>query len=80
MATTITKKRVNFTIDISLLNELNQLVAEGERSEFINSALEEKLTDYGRRKAAVMMEAAKKKLKLKVSTDQILKEIRYGRL
>lgn len=79
MSSAVTKKRVNFTIDISILDELNTLVEDGMRSDFVNSALEEKLRDFSRKKAAELMEKSKKTLKLKISTAQILKEIRYGR-
>ena len=39
MSSTITKKRVNFTIDIKVLDSLNSLVADGDRSDFVNEAL-----------------------------------------
>ncbi len=79
MSSTITKKRVNFTIDIKVLDSLNSLVADGDRSDFVNEALQEKITDYGRRKAVEAILEAKKKPGKAYSTDEILKIIHEGR-
>lgn len=79
MSTTITKKRANFTIDIEVLEALNSLVKDGDRSEFVNEALQEKITDYGRRKAFKAILEAKKKPGKAYSTEEILKIIHEGR-
>ena len=79
MSSTITKKRVNFTIDIKVLDSLNSLVADGDRSDFVNEALQEKITDYGRRKAFEAILESKKSDKIAFSDAQILKIIHEGR-
>lgn len=75
-----TRKRVNFTIKIPLLHELDVLVPNGERSDFINEALEEALVRLSRKKAGEMTDKLRKKLRLKIQSDEaLLKDIRYGR-
>lgn len=74
------KKRVNFTISISVIHELESLIPAGDRSDFVNNAIEEALIQYGRERAAKALKQARKKLKLNLSTEEILKDIRYGRL
>jgi hypothetical protein len=79
MKRTDNKKRVNFTISISVMKELENLVPAGSRSDFVNNAIEGALTDWGRRKASELLDEARKKYKLKLSTEKILKDVRYGR-
>ncbi len=79
MPSAITKKRVNFTIDIEVLGALNSLVKEGDRSEFVNDALQEKITDFGRKKAVELILKSKKTRGKAFSTEEILKIIHEGR-
>ncbi len=65
-------------INISLVEKLNAIPA-GERSNFVNEALEESLIRYGRRKAFEELDEFKKKHPLKMTSKQILKIIQDGR-
>lgn len=73
------KKRVNFMIDIKLLEELESLVPSGDRSSLVNTLLEEKLTDLSRKKAFELIDEFKKTHRHKKMTDEeLLKDMRYG--
>lgn len=66
-------------ISMSVVEKLETLVPAGQRSDFINEALEENLAQYARRKAFEELDEFKKKHPLKMSTGQILKIIHDGR-
>ncbi len=66
-------------LDVNLIANLNELVPAGERSDLINKAIEEKITQLGRQKASEFMEEMRKKLKHKTNNKKIYKDIRYGR-
>ncbi len=77
---TIQRKRINFMADTSLLEEMDELVPGGSRSDFINEAIEHFLTRFSRKKAGEEMDAIRKVLHLKLGSDeQLLKKIRHGR-
>lgn len=74
------KKRVNFMIDIRILEDLEQLVPSGDRSNLVNTLLEERLIDLSRAKAFELIDEFKKKHRhKKMSDEELLKDIRYGR-
>ncbi len=79
MLTLSKRRRVNIMLDVNLIDSLNELVPAGDRSDVINQAIEEKMTQLSRQKASEFMEEMRKKLKHKTTTRQILKDIRYGR-
>lgn len=80
MSTAVSRKRVNFMIDLTLLEEMEGLVPAGDRSNFVNAALEEKLTEWSRAKAFELIEAFKQTHRHKKMTDeQLLKDIHHGR-
>ena len=73
------RKRMNFMISISLVDKLST-IPSGERSDFVNEALEESLVRYGRRKAFEEGTKLRESLNLKIGSDEeLLKKIRYGR-
>lgn len=79
-AKTRNRIRVNYMISHPLLKELEELIPRGERSDFINEAIEEALTRFSRKKAGEEMDKLRKALHLKLGNDkQLLKEIHYGR-
>lgn len=80
MTTTITRKRINFMVDVGLLEELETLVPAGGRSDFVNDAMEHALSRFAIKKAMEETDKLRKKLHLKIGSDaQLLKAIRYGR-
>ena len=66
-------------IEQSLLEELENIVPAGERSDFMNEAVEEKLAHIGRKKAYEYIKEFKKAQKKSWSNKEILKFIHEGR-
>lgn len=79
MPTLTKRRRVNVMLDVNLIDGLNELVPAGERSDLINEAIEEKMTQISRQKASEFMVEMRKKLKHKTNNAKIYKDIRYGR-
>lgn len=73
------RKRVNFMIQMQILQELESLIPNGDRSAFVNEAIECKLVDWGRAKTFEEMEKSIKKQKKVHTTKEILKLIHEGR-
>lgn len=73
------RKKVNFMIDEDLIDRLETLIPSGERSDFLNEAMNEALTDYGRKKAFEFFEDFRKKQKKKWKTGEIVKFIKNER-
>ena len=80
------RKKVNFMVDEEIIERLEQLIPSGERSDFMNEAMNEKLKQFGRDKAFKFFEEFRKKQKKAWSTDEIVtfiqneREKRYKRL
>lgn len=72
------RKRMNFMINLSLIEKLT-VIPTGERSDFVNKAIEDRLERFQREKAFEEGTLLQKKLKLKMTNEQLLKEIHYGR-
>lgn len=73
------RQKVNFMISKELLAQFYQLVPSGERSDCINEALDEYLTNYGRRKAIEGMRRLSEQ-NLSISTKEFLKQRHEGLL
>lgn len=73
------RKRVNFMIDQNLVEEMASLIPSGERSDFVNEALENALTIWSRKKAFELIDEAKKRDTKSYTTDQILEIIHNDR-
>lgn len=73
------RKKVNFMVNESLLVELNIYIPAGERSDFVNQAIEESIAQYKNRKAFEGMEKLRKKYHIHLSTKEIIKAKNYGR-
>lgn len=54
---------------------MNELVPEGERSNFVSEAIEEKLIQLSRQKSSAFFAEFRKKCKHKTSTEKILKDM-----
>ena len=75
---TAQRKRINFMINISLVDKLNTIPL-GERSDFVNEAIEEKFTNWSRRKAIENLNESIKKEKKVHTTKEILKILHADR-
>lgn len=68
-------------VNISVVKELNEMIPSGERSDFVNEAIENALTQFSREKAYEETKRLREKLNLKIKSDEKLyKIIREGRL
>lgn len=71
---------MNFMLEANVADDLQELIPSGERSDFINEALEKALHQLSREKAFEEGTILKEKLKIKLgSNEELLKKIRYGR-
>lgn len=73
------RKRTNFMINLPLLEQMEILIPSGERSDFVNEALEEKMIDLSRAKALERMEDSIKKQKKVHTTKEILRILHADR-
>jgi len=75
------RKRLNFMVDPSVAEELSQTIPSGERSDFVNNAIDQALIRFSREKAYEETKQLREKLNLKIGSDEKLyKIIREGRL
>ncbi len=71
--------RKNFMIKSSVLKEMEQLIPKGEWSGFVNTALEEAMIDFSRKKASELIDKFRNEKGLKLPSDnELKKQIRYG--
>lgn len=73
------RKKMNFMIGEHIITQLQMWIPTGERSNFVNHALDESLRRYKREKAFHMMDELKEKMKIKMSTKEMIKLKNYGR-
>lgn len=73
------RRKVNFMVDEVILERLEALVPSGERSDFVNNAVEEAIKSYGRNKAFEFLEKFKKSQKTTWSSEKINSFIRKER-
>lgn len=66
-------------VDEEVLSELHKHCDAGDRSNFVNEAVYEKLVLAKRKKAFELMEEFKKKHNIHMTTAQIIKAKNYGR-
>ncbi len=79
-ATLEQRKRLNFMVDPFIAMELTQMIPSGQRSEFVNKAIEKALVQFSREKAYEETKELREKLNLKIGSDEKLyKVIREGR-
>jgi hypothetical protein len=68
-------------VDPSVAQELNETIPSGERSDFVNTAIDQALIRFSREKAYEETTQLREKLNLKIGSDEKLyKIIREGRL
>lgn len=73
------RKKVNFMVDLNILEGMKFFVPAGERSDFVNKALQASLKDFARKKASEAMDEIRKKWNLKITNEEIRKYREYGR-
>lgn len=73
------RKKVNFMVNESLLVELNIYIPAGERSDFVNQAIEGSITQYKMKKAFEGMDKLRKKLKISITNEEIIRLKNAGR-
>ena len=66
-------------VDEKVLSDLHEHCHSGDRSDFVNEAVQEKLILTKRKKAFELMEEFRKKHKIRMTTAQIIKAKNYGR-
>ena len=76
---TLDREKVNFMISKPVLLNLKSLIPAGERSDFVDDALDAALLQFQRKKAIEGMDAFRKKYKLTMTTAEILRLRNYGR-
>lgn len=76
---TPTRKKTNFMIKITLLDDIRHLIPDGQRSDFVNDSLEEALETFRRRKAFEAIDELREQLNLKMSMKEFKKLKNYGR-
>ncbi|MBI2634523.1 hypothetical protein HYW82_02540 [Candidatus Peregrinibacteria bacterium] len=82
MAHTADRKKVNFMIDRCILVKMEKLIPPGQRSDFVNKALDEAIVQFGRRKASEGMDKLAKELAAEgftMSTEEFIRLKNYGR-
>lgn len=73
------RKKMNFMLGEHIITELQMWIPSGERSNFVNGALEMAIRHYKREQAFKMMDELRKKMKIKMSTKEMIKLKNYGR-
>lgn len=73
------RKKVNFMVNETLVAEINVYIPSGERSDFVNEAIEEALADYKQKKAFEGMDKLRKKYKIHLSTSEFIRLKNEGR-
>lgn len=73
------RKKVNFMVDEHILIRIKECIPAGERSDFVNGALEKEIIRYRREKAFDAMDELREKADIRMSIKEMLKRKNYGR-
>lgn len=73
------RKKMNFMLGEHIITELQMWIPSGKRSDFVNGALEIAIRHYKREQAFKMMDELREKMKIKMSTKEMIKLKNYGR-
>ncbi len=76
---TAQRKRVNFILKMETLRNLGDLIPSGERSSFVDEAINEKILTWGRKKAIEMLNESIKNETHIHTTKEILKILHEDR-
>lgn len=72
-------KKANFLFQIQTLEKLANFIPKGERSRFVDRAVDEALVDFGRQKGMEYMERARKEDYFRATPEEIRNGREYGR-
>lgn len=73
------RKKVNFMVDNEVMIHIVQWVPAGQRSDFVNHALQEAVQDLARQKAIEAMDRVRMEGHFIMSDKEIRKAREYGR-
>lgn len=73
------RKKVNFMINENILIEIKEWISDGDRSDFVNVALQHAVQRLKRERACDLMDELREKAKIKMSIKEIIKRKNYGR-
>ncbi|MFA5854748.1 MAG: hypothetical protein WC846_00435 [Candidatus Gracilibacteria bacterium] len=74
-----TREKMNFMLDGTVIRELKMTIPDGQRSDFVNEAVQRALDAFGKKKALEGFEKLRKKMKLRIPIAEIIKAKNYGR-
>jgi len=74
-----TREKMNFMLDGTVIQELKMTIPDGQRSDFVNEAVQRALDAFGKKKALEGFEKLRKKMKLRIPIAEIIKAKNYGR-
>ncbi|MEK7523415.1 MAG: hypothetical protein AAB588_00100 [Patescibacteria group bacterium] len=73
------RKKVNFMVDLNILEGMKIFVPFGDRSDFVNDAVAYALKKAAQREAMEFMDKVRKEGKLQMTDKEIKEAINYGR-
>lgn len=73
------RKKTNFMVNEDLLVEIKQYIPDGERSDFVNEALEGAIELFRRKKAVEEMDRIRNEDPVKITTEEFIRLKNYGR-
>lgn len=73
------REKINFMLNRDILVELKQWIPAGERSNFVNGALQEAIIQFKREKAFKAMDELREKAKIRMTTKEFIRLKNYGR-
>lgn len=73
------REKINFMLNRDILAELKQWIPAGERSDFVNGALEDGIKNFLRKKASKSMDEMREKANIRMSTKEFIRLKNYGR-
>ncbi len=73
------REKINFMVNRDILVELKQWIPAGERSNFVNGALEKAILRFKREKAFQAMDELREKAKIMMTTKDFIRLKNYGR-
>lgn len=73
------REKINFMLNRDILVELKQWIPAGERSDFVNGALQGAIIQFKRERAFKAMDELREKAKIKMTTKEFIRLKNYGR-
>lgn len=73
------RKKVNFMVDLHVLEKFQKWIPAGERSDFVNHTLEEAVRRYKRKKAFDAMDELRERAHIRMTSKEMIKRKNYGR-